>query len=95
MPGRVHLLQHADGNVCVNLRRGQFRVSEHLLDETHIGSPFQHHRRHRVAKQMTGSGFGEARFLHIGTDVTGRFCTRWNERIHRGGAGHGDAEVQT
>ena len=68
MRGCVHLFQHADRDVRVNLGRGQFGVSEHLLDVTDIGSAFEHHRRHRVAKQMTGSGFAEARFLHIGTN---------------------------
>ena len=34
MRGFVHLLRHADGNMRVDFRGREFRVPEHLLDET-------------------------------------------------------------
>ena len=65
MRGAVHLLQHADRDVRVNLRGGQAGVAEHLLDEADVRAAFQHQRRHGVTEQMTRSRLADLGVDHV------------------------------
>ena len=57
--GRVDGLELRDGDVDVELRRGELGVPDHLLHEAHVRSPFQHHRHHGVAEQMARPAFAQ------------------------------------
>ena len=48
----MHLAELFDADACVDLGCADAGVAEHGLNETDIGAPFQHERRHRVAKQV-------------------------------------------
>jgi len=50
--GGVDLLQGADCDLRVNLRRLDVLVAKHLLDVTDVGSILVHQRGHRVAEEM-------------------------------------------
>ena len=70
---RVDLLQHADGNVRVNLRRIEPRMPEHLLNKTDVGAAFEHQRGHRMAEQMARATLADARLF----DVLSRRAARY------------------
>ena len=61
MRGRVDLLQGADGDLRIDLRRADIFVAEDRLDVPDVGPVFVHQRRHRVAQQVTRSGLPGAR----------------------------------
>jgi hypothetical protein len=73
MGGGVDGLEVLDRHVRVALRRGELRVTEHLLDEADVGAPFQHQRRHGVAEEVARPTLAKLRRLHIaphqGTEV--------------------------
>lgn len=61
----VDLLEHADRDLRIHLRRLQVLVAEDRLDEADVRAAFVHERRHRVAEEMTRSYFPEIRLDHM------------------------------
>lgn len=61
----MHLLEYTDCDLRVDLRRRQFRVSEHRLDEADVAAVLQHQRRHRVAEQVAGAVLAKVRLINV------------------------------
>jgi ABC-type nitrate/sulfonate/bicarbonate transport system substrate-binding protein len=84
--GDWYFCQTGDVPIVEGALQGQDPVLILTPTELHEGVFVMARREITKPEQLAGARIGavDAKGA-FGTDVTGRFCTRWNERIHRGG----------